>query len=106
MKSVWYTAGMSQTLKSTPKKYVVYMLLCGDNTFYTGITNDLPRRFSQHKTGTGSRYTKAKGVKAVVFVEVVGTRSQALRREAAIKKLPLAEKLDLISNVVLASSQE
>ncbi|MFH1536940.1 MAG: GIY-YIG nuclease family protein, partial [Patescibacteria group bacterium] len=40
--------------------YTVYILLCGDNTLYTGITTDIKRRLLEHKEGKGSKYTRAK----------------------------------------------
>ena len=76
--------------------YFVYLLLCKDNSIYTGITNDLERRLEQHKTGTASRYTRARGVRRLLYSEKQPGRSEALKREAQIKRLPREKKLDLI----------
>jgi putative endonuclease len=76
--------------------YFVYVLLCGDGTLYTGITNDLVRRFDQHQKGTGGHYTRARGVKRMVYSEQAANRSAALVREAAIKKLSRSKKLMLV----------
>ncbi len=81
-----------------PKKppYFLYVLDCKDNTLYTGITNDLDRRLKQHKEGSASRYTRAKGVRAMVYTERCGSRSKALKREVAVKKLSRSQKEALI----------
>lgn len=76
--------------------YFVYMVQCGDGSLYTGITTDLARRLAEHKAGTGGHYTRSREVLGVVYAESVGDRSLASKREAAIKKLTKAEKLDLI----------
>lgn len=74
----------------------VYMLETGNRALYTGITNDLARRLAAHRNGTGARFTKAFGVKRMVYQVECATRSEALKREAAIKKLPRAQKLELV----------
>ncbi len=76
--------------------YVVYILRCGDGTLYTGCTNDLNRRLAAHSAGRGAKYTRARLPVALVYQEPAADRSQALRREAAIKALPRAQKLALI----------
>lgn len=73
--------------------YFVYILQCADKSFYTGITTDVARRFLEHTKGIGSRYTRAKKAKRIVYIEKKRTRSSALKREAEIKKLPRAAKM-------------
>ncbi len=75
---------------------MVYLLHCRDGSLYTGITNDLPRRLAAHRAGKASAYTRARGPVRVVYREPVADRSAALRREAAIKRLTRAKKLELI----------
>ena len=79
------------------KAWLVYVLRCGDGSLYTGITNDLRRRLAAHRAGTASRYTRARGPLRVVHREPAIDRAAALRREAAIKRLPRAAKLALIA---------
>lgn len=79
------------------KAWLVYVLRCGDGSLYTGITNDLRRRLAAHRAGTASRYTRARGPLRVVHREAAIDRGAALRREAAIKRLPRAAKLALIA---------
>ncbi|MFH1386553.1 MAG: GIY-YIG nuclease family protein [bacterium] len=76
--------------------YYVYIIECSNQAPYTGITNDLERRFRQHKEGKGGRYTAYnRGVK-VRYSEVHATRSEAAKREAQIKSFSRTEKLALI----------
>lgn len=75
--------------------WYVYMLACADGSLYTGIAADVDKRFAAHKSGRGAKYTRSHPPVAVVYREACGDKSAALRREAAIKKLPRAEKLKL-----------
>ena len=70
---------------------------CSDDTFYTGITNDLDARVAAHSDGTGAKYTKGRGPFDVVYVEDCDDRSHASAREFAIKKLSRADKLKLMA---------
>ncbi|MEY2640720.1 MAG: hypothetical protein RL150_113 [Candidatus Parcubacteria bacterium] len=74
------------------------MLLCTDGTFYTGIARDVLKRFKEHQAGTASKYTRARAVQAIVYTEKVHTRSTALIREAAIKRLSKVQKQQLIAS--------
>ena len=76
--------------------WVVYILKCGDESFYTGITNDLDARVAAHSDGTGAKYTKGRGPFEVVYVEACDDRSGASSREFAIKKLSRDQKISLI----------
>lgn len=70
----------------------VYIVRCADQTLYTGIARDLCQRIAQHNAGTGAAYTRARRPVTLVHQEPVPDRSAALRREAAIKRLPVAAK--------------
>ena len=76
--------------------WFVYMLRCRDGTLYTGATNDLERRLATHERGKGAAYTRARLPVTLVWSEPAEDRSAALRREAALKRLPRGEKLRLI----------
>lgn len=76
--------------------YFVYLLECKDGSIYTGITNDIKRRFEQHRAGTGGHYTKSRGAEEIVYSEQVADRSTALRREVEIKSWTRQKKLNLI----------
>jgi putative endonuclease len=72
--------------------WCVYILRCADGTLYTGMTNDLPRRLAAHEAGRGARYTKGRGPLFVAYSEPCAGRGDALKREAAIKRLSTARK--------------
>lgn len=75
--------------------YFVYILLCNDNSLYTGITTDLKKRFLAHQKGSASKYTRAKGVVEIIYSEKLDTKSDALKRELEIKGWSRAEKVKL-----------
>ena len=76
--------------------WYVYMLRCGDGSLYTGSTTDVERRLREHQGGTGARYTRSRPPVTLAYAEKAPDRSAAQRREAAIKKLPRAQKLKVI----------
>ena len=77
--------------------WVVYILKCGDNSLYTGITNNLEIRLLAHEEGRGAKYTKGRGPFEVVYQQDFSSRSKATVKEMEIKKLSLEEKRQLIS---------
>lgn len=77
----------------------VYIILCADNTFYTGITTAIERRFRQHAAGKGARYCRGRQPLRVVYLENNHSRSSASVREAEIKKLTRADKEKLLAAV-------
>lgn len=84
---------------STPAtlNWLVYILLCSDNSLYTGITTDIERRFSQHAEGRGAKYFRGRQPLQVVYCEDGHTRSSAAIREAFIKAMKRADKELLLS---------
>lgn len=76
--------------------WYVYMLRCRDNTLYTGMTDDVPRRLQAHNAGAGAKYTRGRGPLTLVYQEPCATKSDALKREYAIKRLTRAQKEILI----------
>ncbi len=72
------------------------MIRCSDATLYTGITNNLERRWQQHASRRGARYFRGRMPVEVVYLEPGHDRSSASRREAAIKKLQRVDKERLI----------
>lgn len=79
-----------------PDPWFVYLLRCADESLYCGITNDVTRRTAAHQAGR-VKYTRGRRPVAVVYVEGAADRSAASRRELAVKRLPRAAKLELIS---------
>lgn len=74
----------------------VYILRCADHTLYTGIATDLDARLLKHNRGKGAKYTRGRLPVILVYREPLESRSAALKREHAIKCLPLAAKQCLI----------
>ena len=74
----------------------VYLLRCDDGTLYCGWTNDLERRLRAHSQGTASRYTRNRRPVKLAWFKALGSRSEAMREEARIKRLSRAEKLRLM----------
>ena len=74
----------------------VYILRCADNTLYTGWTTDLKSRIDTHNTGKGAKYTRGRTPVELIYFEEFEDKGDALKREAAIKKLPRHKKLILI----------
>ena len=77
-------------------RWVVYLLRCGDDTLYCGMTNDIERRLAAHRAGRGARYTRGRSPLELLHTERARDRGDALRREAAWKRLTRTEKLRLI----------
>jgi len=76
--------------------WVVYILECSDTSLYTGITTNLARRITEHEQGNGARYTRGRGPLNLKYMEYCNNRAEASRREASIKSLSRAKKLELI----------
>lgn len=68
-----------------PDKYFLYVLLCADESFYIGITDDLYYRWYQHKTGHGAKWTKANEPIKVIHYEEFSSRTEAAHREQWLK---------------------
>ena len=73
-----------------------YVLLCKDNTLYTGWTNNLKERVRKHNLGDGAKYTRSRLPVRLVYYEVFESKEAAMRREYQIKHLSRKEKLALI----------
>ena len=78
------------------KPWFVYILSCKDASLYTGITDNIPKRLAAHQAGKGAKYTRGRGPLQLQYTEKCDTYSQALRREAQIKRLRREQKLQLI----------
>jgi putative endonuclease len=79
--------------------YLVYILECFDQTFYTGITTNLDRRIKEHNSSKlGAKYTKAHRPVKLIYSKNFENRSEASIEEARIKKLTRPEKLNFLKN--------
>jgi putative endonuclease len=80
----------------TAKSYV-YILRCGDGTFYIGTARDVAQRLATHQAGKGAKYTRSRGPLKVVWQEGPMTVSRALRREHQLKQLTRGQKAAFIA---------
>ena len=86
--------------------WVVYLIRNRHNALYCGVTNNLERRFEQHQTGKGAKALKGKGPLELVWSFDVGSKSEALKTEYAIKHLPKPRKEKLVSLKLIIEWQE
>ncbi len=77
-----------------------YILKCADGTFYTGWTTDPERRVAQHNKGIGAKYTSARRPVKLVYLETHPNRTEAMKRELAIKKMKREQKRKLVDEWV------
>ena len=79
-------------------KWVVYIIETSENSYYTGITTDVQRRFDEHLSGKGAKYFNTCQPLKVIYQETGHTQNSASKREAEIKKLTRYEKEVLINS--------
>ena len=84
--------------RKVTKLNYAYIVRCADGTLYTGWTNNLQRRLAAHNAGKGAKYTRARRPVELFYWETFDTCQEAMRREAALKRLRRAEKLALGGN--------
>ena len=77
-------------------KGYAYLLKCSDGSLYAGWTNDPERRLKAHNSGTASKYTRSRRPVEMVYLEKFETKSEAMKREAALKMMTREQKLELV----------
>ena len=91
-------------MTQTAPIYSVYLVRCADASLYCGIAIDVAARLVEHNTSArGARYTRSRRPVTLVYSAPCGTRSDALKREIQIKRLPRAAKEVLIQDTLIAS---
>jgi putative endonuclease len=80
------------------KNCFVYIIECKNGCFYTGITDNIVRRWLEHYFGKGATYVKNFGFKSPIFLNVCFNKSEAMKMENRIKKMSKQAKLKLILN--------
>ena len=80
------------------EKYYAYILECSDGTYYCGYTNDIAAREKTHNDGQGAKYTRGRRPVKMVYSECFETKSEAMKRECALKKLTRLQKEMLVKN--------
>jgi putative endonuclease len=76
--------------------YYLYILLCSDNTLYTGITNDIEKRMNTHKMGKGSKYVRSRVPFKLIYKEQHPDKSAVCKRESEIKGWTRQEKISTL----------
>ncbi len=71
----------------------------GKRRYYTGYTNNLYRRWKEHRNGTGSKFCRGKKLIELKYFEIHQTRKEAIRRELEIKSFSRQQKQELIKNL-------
>lgn len=79
-------------------KYYVYIVECGNGTYYTGSTKDLEKRVALHNKGRGAKYLRGKTPVKLVYVKEYKYYKSAFKKELALKKLTHKQKQELIRN--------
>jgi putative endonuclease len=86
-------------MKPAAESYFVYILLCANNSYYTGYTTDLNKRFKAHLAGTASKYTRSfKPIRIAQSWEFQCTKAHIMGIERGIKSLSRALKEQIIHN--------
>jgi putative endonuclease len=85
--------------------WYLYVLECADGSLYTGITTDVARRFTQHASGKGARYTRSHPPLRVAGSVACGTRSEALKAELAVKRMSAVEKRAYCARLAMAHAE-
>lgn len=83
-------------MKYNQTGFYCYILECSDGTFYTGWTTDPERRVSQHNKGVGAKYTSTRRPVKLVYLESQPSRTAAMKRELAIKRMKRSQKNRLV----------
>ncbi|HJV35198.1 GIY-YIG nuclease family protein [Geomonas sp.] len=76
----------------------VYIILCTDDTLYTGITTDIERRMREHSSGRGAKYFRGRQPKRLLYLESGHDRSTASQRERIIKEMRRCDKTLLVDS--------
>lgn len=93
-------------MKEISKKWYVYMLECADGSIYTGITNDIKARLAKHNNGKGAKYTKGRTPVILKVKWLLKNKSEAAKKEYALKQLSRIEKLTLVQRYAKLSKDE
>lgn len=81
-------------MKDSKETYYLYILLCADNTLYTGITNNITKRHEAHRAGKGSKYVRARLPFKMIYKETLPDKITACKREYKIKHWTRKEKIN------------
>lgn len=89
-----------QGMSKVTGKYYIYIIRCEGDELYTGITGDVEKRFNEHLSGKGAKYTKSHRPKNIEAYWSTNEKGKALKLEFRIKQLTKDEKELLIRDNV------
>ena len=92
------TMNRTRAERERMKKNYTYLLRCADGTLYCGWTNDPEKRLAAHNAGTASKYTASRRPVEFAYLEEHETKQDAMKREAAIKRMSRKKKLQMIAD--------
>jgi putative endonuclease len=78
--------------------WLVYILVCSDGTYYTGITNNLEKRVAKHNSGKGAKYTKTRRPVTILTCRTGFSRSEAMKLERKVKSQKRSNKVEYLEN--------
>ena len=80
----------------------IYIIRCGDRSLYTGVTNNVAKRFAVHQSGgsQAAKYTRTRHPLKLVFTAEIGTKSAAYSAEYHVKKLTKSKKEGLVAGSI------
>jgi len=84
--------GMAKAKPSGPREWSVYLVRCGDGSYYTGIAKDVAARIGKHNSGAGAAYTRSRRPVELVARREGFSRAEALVCEAWVKTLAREKK--------------
>lgn len=88
-----------------PALWSIYLVLCTGNVIYTGITNNVTRRYQQHCAGNGAKFTRSRPPLQLLCHAVAGDKSTALKLEYAVKQLPRSCKVSFVQSFRMEDSR-
>lgn len=77
--------------------HYTYIVECSDGTLYTGYTINIEKRLQAHNSNNGAKYTRGRTPVLLKYFEEFDNKSDAMKREAQIKKMRRGKKLLLIN---------
>lgn len=86
--------------------WYLYLLECTGDSIYTGITTDVARRFAEHQSGKGAKYTRSRKPIRVLGQMRFATKSEALKAEIEIKRMSSAQKRSFCAQLTLHDSEQ
>jgi putative endonuclease len=86
-------------LPSKADKFYVYVILCENGKLYRGYSSDLRKRYSEHLTGTGARFTRSFKPICLLYFEEFSTKSEAMSREYYFKNNGRKNLREILGNI-------